>query len=37
MTDNKKYDYVVVGGGVFGLSTALYFAINYPQVKIALV
>jgi glycine/D-amino acid oxidase-like deaminating enzyme len=32
-----SYDMVVVGGGVFGVSTAIYLAIHYPKIKFALV
>lgn len=32
-----SYDFIVVGGGVFGLSTCIYLAIHYPKIKFALV
>ena len=32
-----NFDYVVVGAGVFGLSTSIFLATHYPQIKFALV
>jgi len=31
-----EFDLVVVGAGVFGISTALFIATHYPQLKFAL-
>ena len=33
----KHYDYVVVGAGTMGLSTALYLTLQCPEAKIAIV
>jgi L-2-hydroxyglutarate oxidase LhgO len=33
----KNYDYVVVGAGTMGLSTALYLTLQSPDAQIALV
>lgn len=30
-------DLIVVGAGVFGLSTCMYIAMHYPQLKFALI
>ena len=35
--NNQAYDFVVVGGGAFGVSTALYLCLQYPKAKCALV
>jgi len=34
---DSSYDLVVVGAGVFGLSTAAFLATHYPQLRIALI
>jgi L-2-hydroxyglutarate oxidase LhgO len=31
------YDFIVVGGGTFGVSTTLYLTLQYPTAKCALV
>lgn len=33
----KNYDFIIVGGGVFGLSTAAFLILHYPKIKFALV
>lgn len=37
MNSLKKYDFVVVGGGTMGLSTALYLSLQCPEAKTAIV
>ena len=34
---SKSYDFVVIGAGTMGRSTALYLHLQYPQAKCALV
>jgi glycine/D-amino acid oxidase-like deaminating enzyme len=34
--NSKEYEFVIVGGGVFGLSIGIYLAIHYPKAKFAL-
>ena len=34
---SKSYDFVVVGAGTIGRSTALYLAIQHPKAKCALI
>jgi len=34
---SHKFDLVVVGAGVHGLSTCLYLAMKYPKIKFALI
>jgi len=36
-SQSKDFDLVVVGAGVFGLSTCIYIAMHHPQLKFALV
>lgn len=32
-----EFDLIVVGAGVFGLSTSIFLATHYPHIKFALV
>ena len=34
---NQSYDFVVVGAGTMGRSTALYLTMQYPEARCALV
>lgn len=36
-SDQHNYDLIVVGAGVYGLSTTLFLATHYPTLKVALV
>lgn len=36
-SQQKHYDFVVVGAGVMGVSTALYLVNQYPNVRCALI
>jgi glycine/D-amino acid oxidase-like deaminating enzyme len=36
MQDTFAFDIVVVGAGVFGISTSLFLSLHYPQLRIAL-
>ena len=35
MTTSKKYDVIVIGGGILGLSTAMKLTQSYPKYKVA--
>ena len=37
MMEGLSYDFVVVGAGTMGRSTALYLALEHPQAKCALI
>ena len=32
-----EYDFLVIGGGTMGISTALYLSLEYPELKTALI
>jgi L-2-hydroxyglutarate oxidase LhgO len=35
--NKQSFDFIIVGAGVFGVSSALYLSLHYPQFKCALV